>query len=276
MIRAASVVPVLIVLALAVAAAVVLVRVVESRLAFFPLPGEDETPADFGVRFEPLDLVAADGERVHAWWMPHESPRATVLYLHGNGGNLSMWAPILVQIWQQEFAVLALDYRGYGQSGGRPSERGLYLDVAAAVAAVEERAEQGVPLVFWGRSLGATMASHAARERPPDALILEAGFPTMRAVLEGNPLWVLSWLSSYRFPASRWLQDVEVPTLVIHGDRDSVIPYQLGRRLFDAVRGPKRFVTIRGGDHNDAVAPDPETYWREIGEFVRSVQAKAK
>jgi uncharacterized protein len=249
------------------------VRLVEPGLAFFPLRGEDDTPASFGVPFEALDLTTADGELVHAWWMPHESARATVLYLHGNGGHLSMWAPVLVGIWRQGHSVFALDYRGYGRSSGRPSEAGLYQDVAAAVAAVHARTDRGsAPVVYWGRSLGAVMAARAAHERAPDGLILEAGFPSMRAVLEGSPFWLLSWFSSYRFPASQWLEGVTAPTLVLHGERDSVIPFHLGQRLFESVRGPKQFVAIPGGDHNDPEPAEPEGYWAAVREFTEGLR----
>lgn len=273
MIRAATVLPALIVLALALVALTLAVRAVEGRLAFFPLQGESETPATFDVPFEPLELRTADGERLRAWWMPRASPRATVLYLHGNGGNLSLWAPIVVELWRQGLAVLAVDYRGYGLSSGRPSERGLYLDVAAAVAAVEAHVDRTrAPLIFWGRSLGVVMAAHAARQNPPDGLILESGFPSMRALLAGSPLWLLSWLSSYRFPAERWLQEIDVPTLVIHGDRDSVIPFHLGQQLYESVRGPKRFLVVRGGDHNDPEPPDAAAYWAAVNEFIQEVR----
>jgi fermentation-respiration switch protein FrsA (DUF1100 family) len=259
----------LLVAAAALAAVVVGVRLVEGSLAFFPLRGENETPASFGVPFEALDLTTADGEQVHAWWMPRESARATVLYLHGNGGHLSMWTPVLVGIQRQGHSVFALDYRGYGRSSGRPSEAGLYRDVAAAVGAVHARTDRGTaPIVYWGRSLGAVMAAHAAHERAPDGLILESGFPSMRAVLEGSPFWLLSWFSSYRFPTSKWLEDVAAPTLVLHGEHDSVIPFRLGQRLFESVRGPKQFVAIRGGDHNDPEPADGDRYWSAVREFT--------
>lgn len=267
----------LLVAMVAVSAVFVAVRLFERGLAFFPLQGEDETPASFGVPFQPMDLTTSDGERVHAWWMPHEEPRATVLYFHGNGGHLSMWAPVLVGIWRQGHSVFALDYRGYGRSSGRPSEAGLYRDVSAAVAAVRGRADRGaVPVVYWGRSLGAVMAARAAREHAPDGLILEAGFPSMRAVLEGSPFWLLSWFSSYRFPASRWLEGVTVPTLVLHGERDSVIPFRLGQELFESVRGPKQFVAIQGGDHNDLEPADPERYWTAVREFTEGLRTEVR
>jgi fermentation-respiration switch protein FrsA (DUF1100 family) len=256
-------------IAIALLVVVVLVRLIEPKLAFFPSRGETETPAGFGVAYRPIAVATADGQTLGGWWMPHPSARATILYLHGNGGNLSLWTPILVETWRRGYAVFAIDYRGYGLSTGRPSEAGLRRDVEAALVTLNDLPDRApAPLVYWGRSLGAVMAAYAASRRPPDGLVLESGFPSMRSVLEGSPLWLLSWFSSYSFPAARWLADVAAPTLVLHGDRDSVIPFRLGERLFETVRGPKRFVRIAGGDHNDTVPPDPPAYWEAVAEFV--------
>ena len=105
--------------------------------------------------------------------------------------------------------------------------------------------------------------------------MLEAGFPAMRSVLETNPvLWTLSWLSGYRFPTAAWMASVTQPTLVLHGDRDSVIPYRLGQRLFASIAGPKTFVTIAGGDHNDAVPRDPGRYWDAIRRFIATLSPR--
>src|SRR5262245_4373895 len=109
------------------------VRLMEPQLAFFPARGEGATPVAFGVNYEPLTVTTRDGERLQAWSRPQRSPRAVIVYFHGNGGNLSVWAPILAAIVQQGYSLLAFDYRGYGQSTGRPTERGLYRDVDAIV-----------------------------------------------------------------------------------------------------------------------------------------------
>ncbi len=245
------------------------VRWLEPRFAFFPSAGEAETPRQYGVGFEPLTIDTADGQRLRAWLMRAESPRANVVYFHGNGGNLSIWAPILAGIVRRGYSVLAVDYRGYGVSTGQPSERGLYRDVDATVAHARKVFDAGVPVVYWGRSLGATMAAYAATVRAPRGLILESGFPDARSVIRSSPpLLVLSLFSTYRFATARHLQTVNVPILVMHGDRDTVIPYQLGRELFDGIRGPKTFVRIAGGDHNDAAPVDPEPYWTAVEGFI--------
>jgi uncharacterized protein len=256
----------------------VTVRAIQSRFAFFPSAGETTTPGDFGIPFERVTLSASDGVTLRGWWMPHPSPRARVLYFHGNGGNLSVWAPILAGIHRHGYALYAFDYRGYGASTGRPSEQGLYCDVAAAIMWASETEASGsaeaprVPLVYWGRSLGTTMAAYAASRRPPDGVILESGFADMRSLLRDSPpMAFLSLFSSYRFPTARWLGQVRAPVLVMHGDRDGVIPFAAGRTLFERIDGPKQFVMIAGGDHNDAAPPDPTAYWSAIDGFIASL-----
>jgi pimeloyl-ACP methyl ester carboxylesterase len=246
-----------------------LIRWAEPGLAFFPVAGETVTPDQFNVQYDALDVDTADGERLRAWRIHHPAPRAHVLYFHGNGGNLSMWAPIVSAIARHGYSVLAFDYRGYGRSSGRPSEQGLYRDVEAVVKRFHAEAPGGTPTVHWGRSLGASMAAYAATLQPPDGVIIEAGFPDVRALLRGTPvLGLLAPFSSYRFPAAEFLQRRKAPVLVMHGDRDSIIPFAQGQALFDRIPGPKRFVVIPGGDHNDVSAPDAEAYWRAIDEFV--------
>jgi fermentation-respiration switch protein FrsA (DUF1100 family) len=205
--------------------------------------------------------------------MPAAAPRARVVYFHGNGGNLSNWSPILAGIVRRGYSVIAVDYRGYGLSTGRPTEQGIYRDVDALVARAWPDADHRVPLVYWGRSLGGAVAAYAATVRKPDGVILEAGFPDARSVTRGSPaLAVLSRFSSYRFPTAEFINTANVPVLQLHGDRDSVIPFELGRELSQRIHGRKEFVVIAGGDHNDTVPPDPQAYWSAIDRFVSTLK----
>lgn len=255
-------------------AVVALVRMVEPRFAFFPTRGETASPADFGVPFDRATIDTADGEQLAAWTLTAPRPKAVVLYFHGNGGNLSIWTPILVGVQQQGYDVRAIDYRGYGASSGRASERGLYRDVDAALEWNAGAARAGVPVVYWGRSLGTAMAAYAASRRKPDGLILEAGFVDARSLLRASPpLAILGLFSSYRFPTARYASAARCPVLVIHGDRDRVIPFQNGRALFDALPEPKQFMTVPGGDHNDTRPADATSYWTAIDAFVQRLRA---
>lgn len=249
------------------------VRLLEPRIAFFPVVGEDVTPRDLGVAFGNVTISTADGERLRLWSLPHPDAKATVIYFHGNGGNLSEWAPILVAIHQHGYTVNAVDYRGYGASTGTPTERGLYRDVDAVVQWAAGRRSRRVPFVFWGRSLGTTMAAYAATVAKADGLIVEAGFPDVRSVVRGSPLLAfLALFSSYRLPTASFIEQARVPVLAMHGDADGVIPFSIGRELFQRIPQPKQFFTIRGGDHNDLEPRDPDAYWSTVESFVRSLQ----
>jgi uncharacterized protein len=246
------------------------VRWLEPRVAFFPSRGETTTPADFGVAFDVATIDTADGEQVRAWWLHAPNARARVVYFHGNGGNLSVWAPILSDLARHGYEVMAFDYRGYGLSTGQPTERGLYRDVDAVLAHVSSSGSSpALPLAFWGRSLGTTLAAYAATRHRPDRVILEAGFPDARMLVGSSaPLAFLSLFSTYRFPTAELMRDVQAPVLVMHGTHDSVIPFELGRALYDRLGGAKTFVAIAGGDHNDVRPPDERAYWRAVETFI--------
>jgi hypothetical protein len=249
----------------------VLVRLFEPRFAFFPSIGESVTPRDYGIDYQPLTVETRDGQQLRGWWLRGSEVRARILYFHGNGGNLSVWAPILSGLARRGFAVLAFDYRGYGLSTGRPTEQGLYRDVDAIVEQFWSSAADDVPVVYWGRSLGVAMATYAATVHKPGGLILEAGFPDARSLIRTSPvLSILGLFSTYRFPSREFLKrlDSSVRVLVLHGDVDRVVPVEQGRALFDAVPVTKQFVLIHGGDHNDASPAEPDKYWAAIDEFV--------
>jgi hypothetical protein len=258
---------------LGLAALAVAARWLAPRLAFFPTAGEQQTPAALGLPFETATLTTADGERLRAWLLPNPGAAAFVVYFHGNGGNLSAWLPILAGIQRQGLAVAAIDYRGYGASTGRPSEHGLYRDVDAALDWTSRLVNPGVPIVYWGRSLGTAMAAYAATKRTPDGLILEAGFASARRLLRGSPpLALLALFSSYRFPTAALARRARSPVLVVHGEDDHVVPIANGRELYESLAEPKRFHVVAGGDHNDAEPSDPRRYWEAVREFVAGIR----
>ena len=248
----------------------VVVRWMQPRMAFFPWPGIQRTPSAAGIPFKDLEISTEDGVRLHGWWMEHPSPRAAVIYWHGNGGNLSLWLDVLADIHRRGFSVLAVDYRGYGGSAGSPSEQGIYLDAQAVSTYYQQHLRRpGVRTLYWGRSLGCAVASHAAGASAPDALILESPFADVRSLFAGNPVMtVLGLFASYRFPTAEHLGGYHGPLLVLHGDADSVIPFRSGQLVHErAVSSAKRFVVLRGADHNDVHADHPE-YWPAVDAFL--------
>jgi uncharacterized protein len=265
----------LIVMAAVLVALKLLVIWLEPRMAFYPLGGVQETPAIAGFAFQDVEVPTADGERLHGWWLAAPDARAQVVFFHGNGGNLSLWLDAIAGIRQHGYSVLAIDYRGYGASTGSPNERGLYRDADAAIEIFKDRLRKpGLPVIYWGRSIGSPIAVYAVQHAAPDAVILESPMPDVRSLLRTNPvLWLLSFLSSYRFPTAKLVRQWHGPLLIIHGDSDSIVPYAAGRRVFDAAEtSHKTFVTIAGADHNDLHLVNPRQYWDAIDSFISRVR----
>lgn len=262
--------------ALAVAAAgylllLALVYVFQPRLLFFPDRRLHATPADAGLGYEELRLRAADGVRLQAWWIPAQPPaRAAVVLLHGNGGNLSydLHTPRLLH--ELGYGVLALGYRGYGASEGRPHEVGLYADADAAWRHLVE--QRGVPpqrVVVLGRSLGGAVAAALAERRPVGALVLESTFASAPALAaELYPFLPARRLSRYRFDTLARLPRIQAPVLVVHSRDDEIVPFRHGRALYAAARPPKRFLGIRGS-HNDGFVVSAAGYREALGAFLR-------
>lgn len=263
----------LVLLAITVAVLWAVVVVMQPRMAFFPWPGVQRTPASAGIPFQDLMIKTSDGVTLHGWWMEHPSPRARIVYWHGNGGNLSLWMDVLVDQHRRGFSVMAVDYRGYGNSTGSPTEQGMYRDVEAATRHyVEQYRRPGVRTIYWGRSLGCAAASRAAVDNAPDALVLESPFPDVKALFAGNPLMsVLAVFSTYRFDTSRHLETYRGPLLVVHGNADTVIPFAAGRQVYDrAQTAQKQFLVLEGADHNDSHAGHPR-YWKDVDAFIASL-----
>jgi uncharacterized protein len=256
---------------LALIALKALVVWLEPRMAFYPIRGVQETPGAMSLSYVDLRIPTRDGETLHAWWLEHPQPRGEVIFWHGNGGNLSLWLDVIAGLRTRGFSVLAADYRGYGASTGTPAEQGLYRDADATIEEfMRRRGHREVPLLYWGRSLGCPVAAYAATMRAPDALVLESPMPDVRSLLRTNSImWLLSLLSSYRFPTSLFLRNYDGPLLVVHGDRDTIVPFSAGRHVFDEARTRRKtFAAVAGGDHNDLHVVNPAEYWRAIDDFV--------
>lgn len=245
----------------------------EESFIFLPsrFPSGDWQPA--GLEFEDAWFEADDGVRLHGWYCSHPLPRAFLLFAHGNAGNLSHRAAFLRLLRDAlQVAVMIFDYRGYGRSEGRPNEAGVLRDAAAArdwLARREGIAAQEI--VLLGRSLGgAVMVDLAAREGAR-ALVLESTFTTLPDVAAVHYPWApVRLLLRTRFNSLEKIGRYRGPLLQSHGDQDEVIPYELGRRLFEAAVGPKQFVTIEGGEHN---GPPDGRYLSTLDAFLGSLGA---
>ncbi|MEM7409882.1 MAG: alpha/beta fold hydrolase [Myxococcota bacterium] len=245
------------------------------RVLFQPSPGVDITPEALGISAESLFLETRDGVRVHAFYLPGAPRRdRALLFLHGNAGNASHRLPNAAQLARLGSDVLLLDYRGYGLSEGTPSEAGTAEDARAALAHLTtERGFAPERIVLFGRSLGGAVAVELAQDRPLAGVILESTFTSvadMARTLLG-PLGA----AIRGFPSDERVGQLRAPLLSFHGDRDEIVPFALGQRLFEVAPEPKSFETIVGAGHNDTVEVGGAPYFARIERFLDAVAPPA-
>jgi fermentation-respiration switch protein FrsA (DUF1100 family) len=269
----------------AVGVAVVLwVRWMEPRMLYYPVRGIAATPASLGWAFEDVRLRASDGPAIHGWWLPAAQParsdtasRAprTVLFLHGNAGNVSHRLDKLRILRELGVAVLIVDYRGYGLSEGRPSEAGLYRDARAAYDhLVGERGVAPADIVLYGESLGSAVATDLAGEAAIGGLVLEAAFTSAVDVGQAMfPFLPARGLMRHRFETAGKIPRVRAPILVLHSRNDEYFPLRHGERLVAAAGPPARLVVLRGG-HNDAFLVSEPDYRRALADFLADLPAR--
>ncbi|MBI4797209.1 MAG: alpha/beta hydrolase [Desulfarculus sp.] len=251
----------------------------ESQI-FFPQRELEATPASVGLGYENLRIKTSDGLVLHAWLVPHLSARHLVVLCHGNAGNVSHRVDLLRRLHALGVSLLIFDYRGYGQSQGQPSEQGFFLDAEAVMERARELAGRGdLRLVIHGHSLGGIAAAHMAslppppRRSQPAGLVLESTFPHLGAIGSAHfPLPLLKLALKSHFDALSRIERVGCPILGLHGDRDDIVPLALGRELFAAAPGPKRFITLKGAGHNDTYLAAEEAYFQAWREFLAEIQ----
>lgn len=220
------------------------------RSMLYPAFGGAVSAAEAGLSgFEDVMLTASDGERLVGWYRAPEPGRAMLLYFHGNGGSLWLRRDRARLLTSDGRGLLLVSYRGYSGSTGRPTEAGLTIDARTAYEWLRQRfpAER---IVVYGESLGSGVGVRLAAEHPVGGLVLDAPF-TSAADVAAPLFWYLPvrWLMLDQYRSVDRVRDLKAPLLVLHGDRDGVVPFALGERLFAAAPEPKRFVRIAGGGH---------------------------
>lgn len=237
----------------------------QRSMQYFPV-AEERAPAVEGVAIQVVRLTTSDGERLVAWYHRADAGKPTILFLDGNANHLSIQTGRWRRIAEEGVGFLAVAYRGYSGSTGHPTEKGLIIDAETGYAWLAARVP-AKDIVIHGFSLGSGPAVRLAVGHPARALVLEA--PYAAAVDVGArrmPLLPVRWLMKDRWESKRWIRHVHMPLLIVHGDRDTVIPYGQGRELFALANAPKVFVRMPGSDHNTLVRDGLYLHvWRFLG-----------
>jgi uncharacterized protein len=250
-------------------AVVLMLVLLQSRLVFFPTRALEATPIQAGMPFEDVWLRTEDGLRLHGWWVPAAQARGTVLFFHGNAGNISHRLLSLGTFHRLGYNTLIFDYRGYGRSEGRPSEAGTYRDAEAAWRhLVQERGIDPDEILLFGRSLGGAVAVALAERHTPAAVILESTFTSIPALgAELYPFLPVRWLARIRYDTLERIPRLRAPVLVVHSRDDDIIPFRHGRRLWEAAPEPKAFLEI-SGTHNDGFVTTGRRYEEGLAAFL--------
>jgi hypothetical protein len=285
-----------------------LLSFLENFLLYHPFRTIELTPASYGVPFEEVRFTAADGVKLHGWYVAPEPPKgagpgkpggsdiptgsgnpdsshiqddpdgpdgshgAVILWAHGNAGNLSHRAENIAFIRRELGAgVFLFDYRGYGLSEGSPDEEGLYADARAAYAWLRGRTSPGRIFLF-GRSLGAAVMVKLASEGvEARGLILESTFESLLAMGKKMfPILPVDWIITQKFDTAALIPSVKMPVFVLHGSADEIIPFSQGQAVFSLAPRPKRFFRIIGAGHNDTYRAGGPSYWDAWREFLAS------
>ena len=249
-----------------------LAYIFQEKLIYHPASQVRGTPAALNLDYQDLHLVSTEGRKIHAWYVPCKDARGAVVFCHGNAGNLGHRLATVRLLHRFKLSALLFDYQGFGRSEGTPNEANTYCDAEAAwrhltgtLAIPADR------ILVWGRSLGTAVAVELASRHAPAGLVLEAAFSSLADVAGEHFFWLPArWLCRNDYDSASRVPGLACPKLFFHSPEDEIIPFHLGRRLFDAAAGPKRFVRIRG-DHNSGFLVSERDYVRAVEEFLNEV-----
>jgi len=247
----------------------VLMFIQQPSMLFFPSKSLQSSPKDWGMQYQDVFLETSDKERLHGWYIPYAGADRVVLFFHGNAGNISHRGESVAIFHHLGLNVLIMDYRGYGNSQGTPTEDGLYRDARASWQYLtQEKSIDKANIIIFGRSLGGAVASKLAAEVHPGALILESTFSSARDMAKSVfPLLSRLLILRFSFNSLASINKIDCPLLVLHSKDDEIIPFYMGKKIFHAANQPKYFVTMKG-DHNSGFLFSQPGYEQSILEFI--------
>jgi len=248
-------------------------------MIYFPdIAGRElvSSPENIGLDYEDLTLPVDDGTKLHGWFIPFNHAanmhkQATLLFFHGNAGNISHRLDSIKLFNKLGLNILIIDYRGYGQSTGSPTEAGTYEDAQTAWHYLTAtRGIKASNIIIFGRSLGGSIAAWLASQQTPAALIIESSFSSVTSMGQRiYPFLPVRLLSRFQYNTKEYVKAVNCPVLVAHSRDDEIIPYEEGRDIFDAAPEPKYFLEMRGG-HNNGFIVSGSNYMNGLDSFIKT------
>jgi fermentation-respiration switch protein FrsA (DUF1100 family) len=247
----------------------------QDRMVFLSnLPGRalEASPGDIGLNYQDVSLTTSDDERLHGWYVPATNPRGVLLFFHGNAGNISHRLDSIKIFHELDLDTLIIDYRGYGQSTGKASEKGTYLDAQAAWDYLVN--SRGIPadrIIIFGRSLGGAIGAWLGVQNTPAAVIIESSFSSGVDIARRlYPFLPVHLLTRLQYPVADYAGQLNCPVLVVHSRHDEIIPFSMGQAIYAAVKQEKKFLELRG-DHNNGFLISQREYVAGFRDFTQAI-----
>lgn len=244
-------------------------RYIERRTLYFPMKDIEMSPAVIGLKYEDVYIDAGNGVKLNGWFFPADGSNFTLLFCHGNAGNISHRIEKIGILNKLGLNIFIFDYRGYGKSNGKPSEHGLYKDVEAAYSyLVSERKIFPERIIVYGESLGGAVAIDLANKKTIRALITESTFSSSKDVAKMVYPFLPTFFISSKFDSVSKIKHITIPKLIIHSQNDEIIPFSQSKKLFGAAPEPKKHLLLLGG-HNTCFMDSKELYVTGLREFLK-------
>ncbi len=247
----------------------------EQNNIYFPTRLVELTPEERGLFFEEVFIATPDGKKINGWFIPSPDSEGTILFCHGNGGNIAHRIDFLELFNQAKFNVFIFDYRGYGKSNGRPSEKGLYIDAQSAYDYLKSRPDiDKEEIIIYGESLGGAVAVNLASRNRALALVTFGVFSSTVDIGKTlYPYLPVKLFISQKFDSLSKIKNIHVPKLIVHSLDDEIVPFTQGKALYLEAAPPKEFLELKGG-HNEAILIEKEKFLKNFIDFIKNYSLK--